>query len=253
MSAGHRVSRRRASSHTSGRSGASTTARNASCGCCHGFAAGRDVSRLGGADPGPAGGVPRPPGPGHGPAASTTCSASSTACSAGPSTQELLAGLAAAGPPAAGDLGAGPVPVRCLSRPAPAARRCGRAPRQPPGTQPRPGLPDDLRPVLRARTARRGGVPASPRRHRFQPAPAGRAWREIREEPPGPARAAHRRPDRRTGAAPPGRRSGQGRCSAVHLRRAQLRPSRHGQCGLPLSRGHARPGRPGRGLAAGAA
>ena len=113
-----------------------------------------------------------------------------------------------------------------------------------------PDLPCDLRPVLRARAARRRGMRPAPGRCRRRPVAAGRARRQVRQEPPGPARPARRRAGQRA-RRPPRPRCRDGRPgAAVHLRRAKTGPSRHRQPGLPPSGGHLGAAGPRGGLAA---
>ena len=122
-------------------------------------------------------------------------------------TQELLERLAAADAPPAGDRRA-------------RSRSCS-TPRRPAGcSMPRPRLPDnprargrghdlpcDLRPVLRARAARRRGMRAAPGRHRRRPraarscaaaSSARAAWSRTGR---GSPRSSASRPARRAGAA----------------------------------------------------
>ena len=105
----------------------------------------------------------------------------------------------------------------------PAARCRGRAPGQSAGPAAGPDLPCDLRAVLRARVASRGGVRAAPRRHRHRPAAARRAGRQVRQEPPGPARAAHRRARRLSRPSAAGPTARRARRAAVQLRRHSVR------------------------------
>ena len=69
-------------------------------------------------------------------------------------------------------------------------------PRCPTARGPRagPGLPCHLRLVLRARAARGRGLRPAPGRCQRRPLAADRARRQVRQAPPGPARAADRRP-----------------------------------------------------------
>ena len=110
---------------------------------------------------------------------------------------------------------ADPVPVR--PRPGPPAAGCrGRAAGRPAGPGAGPDLPCHLCPVLRARAARRRGLRTAPGRCRRRPLAAGRARRQVRQEPPGPARAAYRRagqPSRSPAAPAPGRPTHRRRCS----------------------------------------
>ena len=81
---------------------------------------------------------------------------------------------------------------------------------------PGPDLPCHLRLVLRARAARRRGLRPAPGRRRRRPLAADRARRQVRQAPPGPARAAHRRagqPSRPPAAPAPERRTPRRRCS----------------------------------------
>ncbi len=117
-------------------------------------------------------------------------------------SQQLIARLAVADPTSAGDLGPDPVPVR--SRPGPAtARRGRRAAGQPQGRAARDDLPHDVRAVLRARAARRRGVRTAARRCRHDPGAARRPRRQIRQDPPRPARTADRRAARRAAPTTP--------------------------------------------------
>ena len=131
------------------------------------------------------------PGPGSGPAASTTSSGCLGCFLDWAVAQQRLAGLAVAQDPATGDGAAPAVPVRY--RPGPAAARGSRgASRQPAGHRSRADLSRHLRSLLRARAARRRGVRAAPGRRRRRPATARRAGWQVRQEPPGPSRTAHR-------------------------------------------------------------
>ena len=118
------------------------------------------------------------------------------------------------------------VPVR--HRPGPSAARGRRsAARQPEGDRPRADLPRHLRSLLRARAARRRGVRAAPRRRRRRPATARRAGRQVRQEPPCPARTAHRRTARPPGRPPTRSAARRARRTAVQLRRSAQRAPRH--------------------------
>jgi hypothetical protein len=103
-------------------------------------------------------------------------------------THELLEASPLQVRPLPGDLDTRLVPFRRLPD-APAARCRGRAAGQLPRPATRPGLSRHLRPLLRARTTRRRGVRPAPSRYRHRPLPGRRARRQVRQEPPRPARA----------------------------------------------------------------
>ena len=158
--------RRAASSPTSGRSGASTRARRRRCGCSSRFAGEHGMPAAGPAHAGAARGVPRVPAEGPRRAASTTSLGVARLPARLGRHPAAARGLAAAQARRAGrPRSARAVPLRRRAGP-PAARRRRRAARQPAGARARPDLPRHLRPLLRARAARRRGVRAAPRRRR---------------------------------------------------------------------------------------
>ena len=183
------------------------------------------------------------PGPGRGRAASTICWASSRCLLDWAVTQRAAGGLAAADPPAPGDDRAHPVPVRPRPGPSPARRR-GRAARQPAGPAARPDLPRDLRPLLRARAARRRGLRAAPRRRRRR---TGSSWScgaasSARAGSSRTGRASASWSPSRPRAGAPTAQAGRRR-AAVQLRRAAVRASRHRQPDVPPPGDRPRPRR----------
>src|SRR5664280_837834 len=160
-------------------------------------------------------------------------------------TQQLLvrlgrhpaasAGIAVTQNPATGDGSTPALPLR--RRPGPSAAQGGRGPsRQSEGHRSRPDLPRHLCPLLRPRAQSRGGVRPPPRRHRHRPATPRRTGRQVRQEPPRPARAAHRRAPQPPARAPTGRRCARIRRTAVQLRRSAQREPRQREPDFPPTR-----------------
>ena len=251
MSAGQHRSRRRPVPRAQARARPQVQQRgDASCGCWSRFAAEQGAGPRR-ADAGPAGGVPGVPATVATAQLQPPARRRSAACSTGPSPRSCWS--------------ASPLrPRRAPGAPRRASRSCSTAVQARRLLDAAAALPDNPRARGRGHDLPRRSSPCAtgwgcaPARRAgcslgdvdAGREPACRAGRQVRQEPPRPARAADRARSSPSRPAPPRQRAdGRPRRAAVHLRRQAQRPSRHRQPDVPSARRRARAHRPRRRLA----